>query len=424
MSNAILVVGGGFSGLTAALEAAELGYDVYIIEKQPFLGGRVAQLNKYFPKLCPPSCGLEIQFQRIKKNPKVKFFTQSELVDLKGEKGNYIAKIRIAPRYTAAHSADLKELADSLHGEIDSDFELGLGTRKALYVDTPFAFPNRYTLDKKNITKSDQIKLAACGDIDLNENVKEIELNVGSVVIATGWQPYDVSKLTNLGAGRFKNCVSNMQLERLASPCGPTLGKIERPSDSEAPRKIAFVQCAGSRDQNHLNYCSYICCMASIKHALYVREQYPDAEVTIYYIDLRTPGRYDNLLKRVQADPKIKFVKGKVAGIEEDSQNNDIILEVEDAVKGEKWKLRHDLVVLATGMQPSLSADSCASKCGGQLPAELTSLLELDEDGFVVGGEDKGIFVAGCASKPLDVMRSAQSGTSAALKAVQTVRGR
>ncbi|SHN51602.1 CoB--CoM heterodisulfide reductase iron-sulfur subunit A family protein [Desulfovibrio litoralis] len=412
MSSAILVVGGGFSGLTAALEAAELGYEVYIIEKEPFLGGRVSQLNKYFPKLCPPSCGLEIQFQRIKKNPKVKFFTQAELIELKGEKGNYLAKIKIAPRYTSAHSANLKELSESLNGEKISEFEFKLTNRKALYLNTPFAFPNRYVLDKSAITKSDQIKLASCSDINLNDTEKEIELNIGSIVFATGWKPYDATRLSNLGAGQLTNCISNMQLERLASPCGPTLGKIQRPSDSEAPRNVAFVQCAGSRDQNHLNYCSYICCMASLKQALYIREQYPKAEITIYYIDLRAPGRYDNMLKRIKADPKITLIKGKVAGIKEDCANKDIIIEVEDAIKAEKWEKRHDLVVLATGMQPSLA--------GQKLPFN----IDLDEDGFILDAESKGIFAAGCASKPLDVMRSAQSGTSAAMKAIQVVRGR
>jgi len=221
-----------------------------------------------------------------------------------------------------------------------------------------------------------------------------------------------VTNLSNLGAGKIANCVSNMQLERLAAACGPTKGAITRPGDGKSPRKIAFVQCAGSRDQNHLNFCSYICCMASLKQALYVREQYPDAEVTVYYIDLRTPGRYDKFMRKVRADEKISLVKGKVAGVEEDTATGDVIVEVEDAVKGEKRKVRYDMVVLATGMQPSLA--------GQKLPFD----VPVDEDGFIVGGEEKGIFAAGCAQKPLDVMRSAQSGTSAALKAIQTVRGR
>ncbi|MDL2316507.1 FAD-dependent oxidoreductase [Desulfovibrio sp. OttesenSCG-928-A18] len=412
MSNAILVVGGGFSGLTAALEAAEVGYDVFIVEKSPFLGGRVAQLNKYFPKLCPPSCGLEIQFQRIKKNPRIKFFTQATVSSVAGKAGDYTVKVHIEPRHTAPNSADLGLLASSLTGETDNEFDFNMSRRKALYLSAPFAFPSRYVLDREMVNKDDQIRLAKSAFVDLNENARDIELQVGSIVLATGWKPYDASNLSNLGAGAIANCITNMQMERLASAHGPTNGVIKRPSDGATPKKVAFVQCAGSRDQNHLNFCSYICCMASLKQAAYVREQYPNAEVTIYYIDLRTPGRYENFRNKVTADERISLVKGKVAGLEADEASGDVILEVEDAVRGHKSKVRHDLVVLATGMQPSLAGD--ANPYG----------VTVDADGFIVDGEDKGIFAAGCAKQPLDVMRSAQSGTSAALKAIQTVRGR
>ena len=412
MSNSILVVGGGFSGLTAAIEAAELGYDVYIIEKTPFLGGRVAQLNKYFPKLCPPSCGLEIQFQRIRKNPRIKFFTQAELVAVNGTKGAYKAKVRIQPRHTVPHSVDLGLLAGTLEGETPSEFEFGLANRKALYRSMPFAFPGRYVLDPSALSTKDKIKLANAGGCLLDEETKELELEVGSIVIATGWKPYDVTRLANLGAGAIKNCVSNMQLERLASPFGPTQGVVRRPSDGRAPRNVAFVQCAGSRDQNHLNFCSYICCMASLKQALYLSEQDPGMGITIFYIDLRTPGRYMNVLEKVKAAPNVRFVKGKVAEITEDSATGNVLLVAEDAVRGEKLTLTYDMAVLATGMQPTLASE--------HLPLPVS----VDEDGFVVSGEETGIFTAGCARMPLDVMRSAQSGTSAAMKAVQTVKGR
>jgi quinone-modifying oxidoreductase subunit QmoA len=412
MSNSILVVGGGFSGLTAAIEAAELGYDVFIVEKTPFLGGRVAQLNKYFPKLCPPSCGLEIQFQRIRKNPRIKFFTQAELVSVSGNKGKYKAKVRIQPRHTVPHSVDLGLLAGTLEGEAPSEFECGLTTRKALYRSMPFAFPGRYVLDPSVLSTKDKIRLANAGGCLLDEEPRELELEVGSIVIATGWKPYDVTKLTNLGAGAIKNCVSNMQLERLASPFGPTQGVVRRPSDGRAPRSVAFVQCAGSRDQNHLNFCSYVCCMASLKQALYLSEQDAGIEITIFYIDLRTPGRYMNVLEKVKAAPNVCFVKGKVADITEDSATGNVVLVAEDAVRGEKLTLTYDLVVLATGMQPTLAGEA--------LPLPVS----VDEDGFVVSGEEAGIFVAGCARMPLDVMRSAQSGTAAAMKAVQTVQGR
>jgi quinone-modifying oxidoreductase subunit QmoA len=412
MSQSILVVGGGFSGITAALEAAELGHEVFLVEKGPYLGGRVMQLNKYFPKLCPPSCGLEIQYQRIKKNPNLKYYTLAEVVSVSGGPGNYEVAVRLKPRHTPLNSVDLSDLASSLSRTVESEFELGMGTRKPLYKDAPFAFPHRYVLDVQNLSNEDRRKLSKSKVIDLEEKEKTITLSVGSIVLATGWKPYDTTRLTNLGAGSIPNCISNMQMERLAAPSGPTNGRIQRPSDGGPPRRVAFVQCAGSRDENHLGYCSYICCTASLKQAQYVREQYPDSEVSIFYIDLRTPGRYENFAQKVLDDDRVRAVKGKVAEVEEDIRNGNVWVTAEDAISGNKMVESFDLVVLATGMQPSLS--------GQAFPFD----LPLDEEGFVIGGEEKGIYTAGCAKEPLDVMKSAQSATAAAMKAIQTVRGR
>ncbi|MGM0423684.1 MAG: CoB--CoM heterodisulfide reductase iron-sulfur subunit A family protein [Thermodesulfobacteriota bacterium] len=412
MSKSILVIGGGFSGITAALEAAELGHEVYLVEKAPYLGGRVAQLNKYFPKLCPPSCGLEIQFQRIKKNSNLKCFTLAEVTAVSGEPGNYEVAVTLKPRYTSPHSVDLSELAQGLSQDIPNDFEFGLSKKKPLYMDIPFAYPHRFVLQPEHLSEEEKKKLAKSKFINLDEKEKTITLQVGSIVLATGWKPYDVTNLTNLGAGKVQNCISNMQMERMASPSGPTQGRIECPSSGKAPKKVAFVQCAGSRDENHLNYCSYICCMASLKQAQYVREQYPDTEVSIFYIDLRTPGRYENFAQKILADPQVKTVKGKVAAVEEDIRSSGVWITAEDAIAGRQIQDCYDLVVLATGMQPSLS--------GQNLPLDIA----LDEQGFAHGAEEKGIFAAGCAVEPLDVMKSAQSATGAAMQAIQTVRGR
>jgi quinone-modifying oxidoreductase subunit QmoA len=203
-----------------------------------------------------------------------------------------------------------------------------------------------------------------------------------------------------------------MQMERLAAPSGPTNGRILRPSDDTPPKRVAFVQCAGSRDRSHLSFCSYICCMASLKQAQYLREQYPDCEVSIYYIDLRTPGRYEKFAQQVLDDPKVTAIKGKVAEVEEDVRAKGIWVTAEDAITGNKNQDCFDMVVLATGMQPSLA--------GQVLPMD----VRMDEEGFITGDDGKGIFAAGCAKEPLDVMRSAQSATGAAMKAIQTVRGR
>ncbi len=410
MSNSILVLGGGFSGLTAALEAAEVGYEVFIVEKQPYLGGRVAQLNKYFPKLCPPTCGLEINFQRVKKNPNVKYFTLAEVTKISGGPGNYEVTVKIKPRFVNNNCTACNKCVEVCPVERECEFDFGLGKTKAIYKPHTMAMPMQYVIDAEVCTGTSCAKcVSACEykAIDLEDKEKEVVLNVGSIVVATGWKPYDIKNLTNLGAGQIKNAISNMQMERLAAPNGPTGGKIVRPSDGKEPQRIAFVQCAGSRDQNHLNYCSYICCMASLKQCTYIREQYPDAEIVVYYIDLRAPGRYEKFLNKVQADEKIKMVKGKVAKLEEDSEGN-VIVTAEDIIAGVKKEETYDLVVLATGMQPSLD--------GVEFPAD----VEIKE-GFVVGGEDKGIFAAGCAKMPLDVMTSAETATGAALKAIQTL---
>ena len=412
-NNSILVIGGGFSGLTAALEAAEVGHEVYIVEQEPYLGGRVAQLKHYFPKLCPPTCGLEINFQRIRKNPRVKQFTMAQVTQVTGGPGNYEAKIKVKPRFVNSNCTACDKCVEVCPVERDSDYDFGMGKTKAIYRPHLMSFPMRYVIDDQVCEGS---SCAKCVDaceyqaIDLDEKEREFTLNVGSIIVATGWKPYDVSKLTNLGGGQIPNVISNMQLERLAAPAGPTDGQVLRPSDGKEPKRIAFVQCAGSRDQNHLDYCSYICCMASLKHCTYIREQYPDAEVVIYYIDLRAPGRYENFLSKIQQDEKVQMVKGKVAKITEDTATGDLVVTAEDIMGGVKKEETFDLVVLATGMQPSISIDGLAVE------------VPKDESGFITGGEEKGIFPVGCAKMPLDVMTSAETATGGALNAIQTVR--
>ena len=412
-NNSILVIGGGFSGITAALEAAEVGHEVFIVEQEPYLGGRVAQLKHYFPKLCPPSCGLEINFQRIKKNPKVKFFTMARVTQVTGGPGDYQAKIKISPRFVTSSCTGCDKCVEVCPVERDSDYDFGTGKSKAIYRPNPMCFPMRYVIDEQICEGAACAKCAEACDynaIDLEEKEREFTLNAGSIIVATGWMPYDVSKLVNLGGGQLQNVVTNMQFERLAAPSGPTDGKILRPSDGKEPKRIAFVQCAGSRDQNHLDYCSYICCMASLKHCTYLREQYPDSEMVIYYIDLRTPGRYENFLKKIEEDDKVLMVKGKVARITEDASTGDLRVTAEDIYGGVKKEEAFDMVVLATGMQPSISIDGLALE------------VPLDESGFIIGGEEKGIFAAGCAKMPLDVMTSAETATGAALNAIKTVR--
>ena len=411
----IMVVGGGIGGLTTAIEAAEVGYEVYLVEKNPYLGGRVAQLNQYFPKLCPPTCGLEINFRRIKDNPNIKVFTLAEVEKVDGEPGNYDVSLRLNPRYVNANCTACGACAEAVKTEVPNEFNFGMDRIKAAYMPHEMAFPARYVISPRIIGTEDAKRAReACkyDAVELDMEPKTVNLSVGAVVWATGWEPYDATRIENLGYGRYDNIVTNMMMERMAAANGPTGGKIQRPSDDKAPETVAFVQCAGSRDENHLPYCSYICCMASLKQALYVREQYPDATIYIFYIDIRSPGqRYEKFYEKVKADEKIVFVKGKVAEVEEDPDTRAVTVTAENAVTGEKIHQTVDLVVLATGMQPTAAN------------AKLAGDLKYNPDGFIINDFEKGgMFGAACAAKPADVVSSNQNATGMALKAIQSLK--
>ncbi len=413
-SGSILVVGGGISGLTTTLEAAEVGYEVFLVEKNPYLGGRVAQLNQYFPKLCPPTCGLEINFRRIKDNPRIRTFTQAEVEKVEGDPGNYTVTIRLDPRYVNENCTCCGACAEACQTEIPSQFNFGMNKVKGAYLPFEMAFPARYVLAPEIIGTDDAQRCKdACkyDAVDLTMEPRTITINVGAVVWATGWEPYDATKIDNLGFGQHENIITNMMMERLASPNGPTKGQVLRPSDAKAPESVAFVQCAGSRDENHLPYCSYICCMASLKQATYVRERYPDAKIYIFYIDIRSPGqRYEKFYQKIKEDENIFLIKGKVAAVEEDPATKNVIVTAENAVTGEKMHQEADLVVLATGMQPTAANSKLAAD------------LQVTEDGFFLNDFAKGgMFASGCAAKPADVVTSNQNATGMALKAIQTL---
>ncbi len=410
----VLVVGGGFSGLTAAVETAEAGLEAIIVEKTPFLGGKVTQLNKYFPKLCPPNCGLEINFKRIKNNADITFYTLAEVEKISGQEGSYDVTVKISPRFVNDKCVGCNACAESCPVEMPNEFNFGMDKTKAAYIAHNQAFPFKYVIDGRHCKGASCAKcVEACkyDAIDISMKSETISLNVGSIVLATGWDLYDVSNLDILGGGKIANVITNMMMERLASPNGPTSGKILRPSDGKPVQNIAFVQCAGSRDENHLPYCSYICCMASMKQATYLREQNPDSTARIFYIDLRTPGRYEQFYWKVKDDPKVSFTKGKVAKITEDPETKDVIVEAEDMQLGKKIKAKFDMVVLAAGMVPSTKD----SKIQGD--------ISYTAEGFVVPSSlKKGIYAVGTLKSPVDVARSVQDATGAAIKGIQSAR--
>ncbi len=406
----VLVIGGGIAGVTTAVEAAEAGCDVILVEKLPYLGGRVARLFRYFPKLCPPGCGLEINFRRIKINPRITVLTQATVDDISGSPGDFQATITVAPRFVTDACTLCDKCAEVCPVERPDDFNLDMDRTRAAYLPHRLAYPPLYVIDRVACPSGCTACRDACayGAIDLTQQPARRTVKVAAVVAATGWAPYDATKIDNLGFGRYPNVVTNVMLERLAAPDGPTRGRILRPSDGQPPASIAFVQCAGSRDENHLPYCSAVCCAASLKHVTYLRDVYPEARITIFYIDLRTPGRLEDFLQKVTADERLTLIKGKVAGVEEDPATHDLMVTAEDVMGGRKITQTVNLLVLATGIVPQTDG----------LPAGFA----LDEYRFVAhsnGGT--GMFAAGCVTRPEEVSATVQDATGAALKALQAV---
>lgn len=412
----ILVVGGGISGMTAALEAAECGKDVVLVEKSPALGGRVSQLYKYFPKLCHPTCGLEINLRRLKANKRIRLLTLAEVTRITGNAGDYTVAVKISPRFVNENCTACGECGKAVTTEIDNPFNYNMGKHKAAYLPFNMAYPLRYVIDSSIIGTPEAEKAQdACryDAVDLTMKEETLEIKAGAIVWGTGWRPYDAAKIQPYGYDRFDNVVTSVELERMMDPYGPTAGKLVRPSDGKEAKNIAFIQCAGSRDRNHLTHCSRICCMASLKQSTYLTEQYGDdagAKASIYYIDIRAIDRFEDFYKKVQEDPKVTFVKSKVANITEDQATGDVILHGVDTEGYHRYDNRHDLAVLAIGMEPSVNIKDIAPD------------THTDASGFIeADGANGAIFGAGCASNALDVNRSVQSATAAALRAIQVV---
>ncbi|MHC4426973.1 MAG: CoB--CoM heterodisulfide reductase iron-sulfur subunit A family protein [Planctomycetota bacterium] len=407
----ILVIGGGIAGMTAAIEAAEVGHRVILVEKEAFLGGRVLRAHRYFPKMCPPTCGFEINVRRIRQNPRITVHTLATVEAISGSAGAFKARIKLRPRYVTGEGAIDDSVIEQLSSERDDDFNFEMGTTKALYLPHDMAYPHLQVLDREALSDADAEALkAACppGTLDLDMKEQEIEVDVGAVIVATGWRPYDATRLDNLGFGQYPNVITNVMMERLASPGGPTGGEILRPSDGKKPQNVAFVQCAGSRDENHLPYCSAVCCLGSLKQIRYLREADENVKATVFYIDIRTIGRLEKFYYDMLDDENVSFVKGKVARISEEGETGDLVLDVEDTLSRDNLHERYDFVVLATGIVPN-TADA-------KIPFE----LKYDEYGFIDGATDiEGVYAAGCAKHPCDVSRSTKDATAAALKAIQ-----
>lgn len=398
-----IIIGGGISGITAAVELAEAGREVVLLEKEAYLGGHVSQFSSYFPKLCPPSCGLEINYRRIRSNPRITYYTGAELESIDGVDGDFSLKVALKPGMISNSCTSCGLCAEVCPEERPLKPGRTKG-EKAAYINNGLSFPAKYSIDPDVCKKEACAKCLEVCDFDairLDALAGGMELKAGKIILALGWTPYDASKIENYSYSQEADIVTNIEFERIMAACGRENKKLTRPSDGKRPQRVAFVQCAGSRDENHLPYCSAVCCPASVKHALSLAKSDPDITSEIFYIDLRLTGRNEKLLNRAEESPSVTLTKGKVGRLEHG--DGGVFLEVEDILAGRKRKEMFDMVVLATGMVASKAPKGCS----------------LNEAGFLQAIQRAGIYPASSCKRPMDVSTSVKDATATALKTMK-----
>jgi len=414
-SRDILIIGGGIAGITVALELGYLGYKVHLVERRPTIGGNMAKLTKVFPTLDCAQCILTPRMAEVGRNPNVTLLTYAEVKEVSGRPGHYNVKVFMKPRGVDVEKCrSCGVCAKVCPVTVPDEYNEGLSERKAAYIEFPQAVPSAYTIDFEACTKCGKCeRLCPAKAINLEDKGKTVELNVGAIIVATGYQLYDANKLKNYGYGLYQDVITMMALERLTSASGPTGGYVKRADGSDV-KKIAIVLCAGSRDKNHVPYCSRICCMYSLKQAFLLKKML-GIDVTIYYTDIRATGKgYEELYWRCQ-EAGVIFIRGKVAEVWT-NKNGKLVVVAEDTLLNEVREDEYDMVALATAMIPSFGLQELAGKMK----------LAIGEDGFVQEKHPKldpvdslraGIFACGCALSPKDIRDTVSDALAAAAKA-------
>jgi len=419
-----LVIGGGITGIQAALDVAESGFQVILVEKSPSLGGHMAQLSETFPTLDCSQCILTPKMVEAARHPNIRVMTYSELIEVSGYVGNYAVKIRKNPTYVDPDKCNLCGECEVVCPEsVKSEFDCGLVERKAIYIPFQQAIPSSYTLDENACLGIRPLRCSECakacepGAIDFDMRPEIVEEEVAAIIVATGYELYSPTCLGEYGGGEIADVIDGLQFERLLCASGPTGGAIRRPSDGRTPKRIVFVQCAGSRDpENHKAYCSKICCMYTAKHALLYRHAVPDGEAVIFYIDIRAGGKgYEEFIQHAAEDERILYLRGKAARVYRDGDR--VIVWGVDTLSGRRIEIDAELVVLATSIEPHPST------------APLAKVLKIGcgSEGFLKEAHPKlrpvesltaGIFVAGAGQGPKDIPEAVAQGSGAAAKAI------
>ncbi len=413
-----LVIGGGVAGLSAALDLAEKGIRVHLVEKKPTVGGLMALFDRVFPTGDCSLCILTPMMAEAEASPMITIHTTSEVVEVSGSVGNFKVKIRKNPRYVDPEKCvACNTCSEACPVEVPNEWDAFLGKRKAVYIPFPQSVPRAYVVDRASCLFFKDGSCRKCEEvcptkaINLEEKPREEELNVGAIIVATGVREYDASNLKNYGYGKLQDVVTQFGFERLINVTGPTGGELRRPSDGRVPKRIVFIQCAGSRDVNNNPYCSNVCCMVTLKQAEIVKSEVPGSEVYVCYIDVRTPKKsFEEMYSRIREEG-VKFIRGKPGEVRRDG--DELVVEVFDSTLGEKLELRADMVVLAAGLSPS----------EGTLAVRDVLNVGTDPYGFLqelhpklkpVQTSRPGIFICGGAQGPKDIPDSVTQAKAAA----------
>ncbi len=420
-----LVIGAGISGMQTALNISNCGFEVYLLDRNPYIGGHMAQLAETFPTLDCAQCILTPRMVETGQHTNIHLRTYSELEEVSGFVGNFTVKIR---RKAAYVNWDLCTgcgvCTEKCPSKVQSGFNRNLSERKAIYTAFPQAVPNKVIIDRENciyLTEGKcQVckKVCPCNAVDFEQTHTIEEIKVGAIVVATGYDLYGKENLEEYRLGYTEDVLDSLSFERLLSASGPTAGKVLRPSDGNVPKEIVFIQCAGSRDpENHFPYCSKVCCMYTAKHAMLYKHKVPDGRPYIFYMDIRSGGKnYEEFVQRAVEEDDVVYIRGRVSRMYRD--DGKIVVKGMDTLSSHQVTVRADMVVLSMAMRPSTGLKDVVHKLK----------IQQDVNGFLSEAHPKlkpvetlsaGIFIAGCAQAPKDIPDTVAQAGAAASKTVE-----